>query len=59
MIINEVFRKWRVTSEVSIRDAAQQIGISPATLNRFERGEDSNGKTLASILHWLLSEKGR
>ncbi len=43
-------------SELGIREAAAELGISPATLSRIERGESMDGATLAKILHWLLSK---
>lgn len=43
-------------AELSVRDVAKEIDISPATFSRFERGEDINGETLAAILKWLLSK---
>lgn len=49
----EVLRRWRRGADLSIREAASQIGTSPATLGRIEKGELMDGKTLAKILRWL------
>jgi transcriptional regulator with XRE-family HTH domain len=57
MRLGQVIKKWRVMSELGIREVAKAIGTSPATLSRLERGEDTNGETLAQILKWLLSRE--
>lgn len=57
MKINKIIRKWRVMSELPVREVAKEIGISPATFSRFERGEDTTGETLAAIMRWLLSKE--
>jgi DNA-binding XRE family transcriptional regulator len=57
MNLSPVLRKWRAMTERGVRSVAQEIGISPATLSRIERGEDCDGKTLAKILTWLLSRE--
>jgi hypothetical protein len=54
MRLGEVIRKWRVMSELSIRDAAAIIGISATTMHRFESGDDVDGRTLVTILKWLM-----
>jgi len=41
----------------SLREVARNMGMSAATLSRVERGEVMDGKTLASILRWLLVER--
>jgi DNA-binding XRE family transcriptional regulator len=40
--------------EKSIRDAARDIGISPATLLRIEQSKPCGSDTLATILLWLI-----
>ena len=35
-----------------LRQVAREIGISPATLSRAERGEGCDGETLARIVLW-------
>lgn len=54
MKLGDVIRKWRKMSDIGIRDAAKEIGISHGTLSRIERGEPMQGDTLAKILMWLL-----
>lgn len=55
MQIGDVLRKWRKMSDLTVKDAAKQIGIGTSTLLRIENGEMMDGVTLAKILTWLLS----
>lgn len=41
-------------SDIGVREAAKEIGVSHGTLSRIERGEAMDGNTLAKILLWLL-----
>ena len=59
MRLGEVIRKFRVMSELSQRDLANQIGVNVSTLCRIENGEGMDGKTLAKVLGWLMEEKNR
>lgn len=54
MKLGEVIRKWRVMSELSVREAAMQIGLVPATLARIESGDSMSGDSLAAVLRWLM-----
>ena len=54
MRLGAVIHKWRVMSELSVRDAAGIIGISATTLHRFESGDDVDGRTLIAVLKWLM-----
>lgn len=56
MRLGIVIRKWRINSEITLREAAKQIGIAPATLMRIEQGKDFDGKTMALIVNWLFEE---
>lgn len=56
MRLGDVLRKWRRGSDIGVRQAATQIGISAATLSRVERGENMDGLVLAKVLKWLLGE---
>ena len=57
MKLASVIRKWRLMSERDLRSLAKEIGVSVATLSRFERGHDCDGKTLSKILTWLLAKE--
>ena len=57
MKLGEVIRRWRKMSEIGIREAAAEIGVSHGTLSRVERGEPMQGETLAKILAWLFASE--
>lgn len=57
MRLGKVIRYWRKMSDIGIREAAQQIGISHGTLSRIERGEAMEGETLAKVLGWLMARE--
>lgn len=52
---DRVLRCWRVMEELTIRQAAKQIGISAATLMRIEHGRNFDAATLAKILQWMMT----
>lgn len=45
---------WRRDKGLGVRAAAKVIGVSSATLSRIENGKPCDGKTLTTILFWLL-----
>ena len=59
MKLGTVIRKYRVTSELTLRDVGKEIGIGPATLMRLEQGRDIDGKTLGKVLAWLFKVDAR
>jgi predicted transcriptional regulator len=59
MNLSPVLRKWRIMAERGIRSVSKEIGISPATLSRVERGNNCDAFTLAKILSWLLAKDRR
>lgn len=48
----------RKRGSMGIRAAAQEIGISPATLSRIERGHLPDSRTLGKICEWLGVDPG-
>lgn len=58
MRLGDVIRKWRKMSDIGVREAAKEIGVSHGTLSRIERGEPMEGRTLAKLLEWLFKETG-
>ena len=58
MKLGQVIKKYRVISELSLRDVGKEIGIGAATLMRFEQGRDADAQTLAKILAWLFKDAG-
>lgn len=55
MKLGKVLRQYRRMNDLSLRDQAKVFGIGAATLMRIEQGMDFDGKTLAKILNWILS----
>ena len=53
MRLGEILRKWRIVQERTVRDLAGEIGISPSTLSRIERGEVMDAMTFMQLLGWL------
>lgn len=51
-----MIRAWREKQRLGLRPVAKEIGISAATLGRFENGENPDGGTLAKITIWTLGE---
>lgn len=56
MRLGRVIYRYRTMSDVSIRDLAKEVGISPATLHRIETGGAVDGSTLALLLIWLIGQ---
>lgn len=54
MKLGEVLRKWRLMSELDVRQAAGMIGLDHATLWRVEQGKPPSAETLRSILVWMM-----
>lgn len=56
MKLGRVINKWRLMSELTLRQAAKQIGIPHCTLMRLEMGHSPRAETLREVLAWLLAE---
>lgn len=51
-----VLKKYRVMTEIDLRELAASFGISAATLLRIETGEAMpTGDTLMKIFNWLMA----
>lgn len=55
MKLGAVLRKYRMWSEISVREFSKELKISSATLSRIENGGAMDGVTLAKILNWLMA----
>lgn len=53
--LGSMLRIERTVNRQGVRDLAKQIGISPATLSRIERGHAMDAATLLKLWQWLLS----
>lgn len=56
MRIGDILKAWRHHEEMSIREAAERIGIPWSTYGRIENGYPMSGDTFAVILRWLLED---
>ena len=58
MRLGEVLRKWRVMSEMDLRQASKKIGIAHSTLLRLEEGKlPPHGETVVKLIVWLLEDE--
>jgi DNA-binding XRE family transcriptional regulator len=55
MKLGTVIRRYRIMSELSLRDVGKEIGIGAATLMRLEQGRETDSGTIAKVLAWLFS----
>ncbi len=56
MRLGMILLEWRTVNKLSVRAAAKELGLHYATLNRFERGENPDARTLAKVIFWMLTE---
>lgn len=54
MKLGDVLAAYRHESHTGVRDMAKEIGCSPATLSRLERGYNCDSDTMAKVFLWLL-----
>jgi len=54
--LGQVITDYRWANRIGVRDLAKEIGVSHATLNRFERGETCDSDTLTKIINWLFAK---
>ena len=55
MKIAELLKAGRHHGEMTVREAAERVGIPWSTYARIERGHPMQGETLAVLLRWLFS----
>lgn len=48
---------YRLLERKTVRELAFEIGVSPSTISRVERGEMMDGATLAALIAWILEIK--
>jgi transcriptional regulator with XRE-family HTH domain len=52
----DMLRAWRHHQELSIREAAERIGIDRGALYRLERGESVNQATILQVIRWSFEK---
>lgn len=57
MRLGNVFRRWRLAEDLTLREVSKDVGVPISTLARFEVGEPCDGKTLTAILLWLFGKE--
>ena len=56
MRLGQMLRAWRDANRYGTRETAKEIGVSAATLNRVERGENCDARSLTKIINWMFQE---
>ena len=57
MRLGHVLRKWRRSEDIGLREAAKDMGLTLATLQRLEAGDGGlDGRTLKTVLIWLMTD---
>lgn len=46
-------RSIRAEAGLSLRDAAQDMGVAFSTLHRIEQGREANGSSLQAVMRWV------
>jgi len=57
MNLADMLRAWRHHQELSIREAAERIGIDRGALYRLEKGESVNQATILQVQLWVFHDK--
>lgn len=53
-MIGKLLRLWRAVENIGLREAAKELGISPATLSRIENGKSVDAATFLKLIYWLF-----
>ncbi len=54
MRVADLLTNWRFINKLTLRDAAIEMGLSPSSLARIERGKIPDGDTLIRLMNWLF-----
>lgn len=54
MRIGTVLNLWRAGGDLTLKQAAEELGIPFQTLSRIENGSKIDGKTLSKLFHYLF-----
>jgi len=55
MRLGSILADYRWANRIGVRELAKEIGLSHPTLNRFERGENCDARTLTKIMTWMFA----
>lgn len=55
-MIGKLLRLWRAIENIGVREAAKELGVSPATLSRIENGKPMDAATMLKLIRWLFGE---
>jgi hypothetical protein len=56
MMLSQLLYSWQCMDRKTLRATAKLIGIDHATLYRFVKDKPIEGKPLAKIVRWALSD---
>lgn len=56
MKIPELLRAWRHFHQMSIREAAERIGLSWEVYSRAEKGRAMRPDTFMRIMNWIIGD---
>lgn len=56
MRLGKIISDWRHMNKLGIRAVAADIGVSPSTLSRIERGEEFDSATMRKLLLWIFTK---
>lgn len=54
MEIGNVLSNWRAVEKLTLKGAAEKIGLPFQTLHRIEGGGQIDGRTLLKLVHFLF-----
>ena len=58
MRLGRILRRWRLVSELSLDQVANEIGISKTTLSRLESGEGAfSAVVFLKVMNWLAADE--
>ena len=54
MHVGKVLADYRYANRIGVRELAKEIGLSAATVNRIELGNDCDSASLLKLMAWLF-----
>lgn len=56
--IGEVLRKWRIMSDLSLKQVAEMVGVKYVTIHNIESGGKMDSETQLKLIKWLFERNG-